>query len=213
MLAFQKDYLDRLTLRLRNRIMEEARLDTLVGLPPGELKATIRNLIETMITEEKIIISYADKEKLINSIQDETVGFGPLEKLLRDIAITEIMVNGPEEVYIEKDGIIGLANTVFKNNEHIRHIIERIVAPIGRRIDESTPMVDGRLPDGSRVNAVIPPRKHKGPGNFYPQVQPRSLCHGRLNRFSHLIRSYGHPLTGGGQGPAKYYYFRGYRQW
>lgn len=163
MLAFQKEYLEGLTLRLRNRIMEEAHLNTLAGLPPSELKEKIRNLIEAMIAEEKIIIASHDKERIINAIQDETVGFGPLEKLLRDSAITEIMVNGPEEIYIEKEGMISLTNTSFKNNEHIRHIIERIVAPIGRRIDESTPMVDGRLPDGSRVNAVIPPVSIKGP--------------------------------------------------
>mgnify|MGYP003935559281 CR=1 FL=1 len=116
-----------------------------------------------MIEQEKVIISQMDKTKLLEMILNDSVGYGPLEPLLHDDEITEIMVNAPDEVYIERNGNITLSNVTFKNHEHIRHIIDRIVAPIGRRIDESSPLVDGRLEDGSRINAAIPPVALHGP--------------------------------------------------
>lgn len=116
-----------------------------------------------MLIEEKIIITEQDKAKLLTMILNDSVGYGPLEPLLKNEEITEIMVNSPTEIYIERNGTISQAQISFKNNEHIRNIIERIVAPIGRRIDESSPLVDGRLEDGSRINAAIPPISVKGP--------------------------------------------------
>jgi len=126
-------------------------------------RKTIEKLISDMIEQEKVIISQMDKTKLLEMILNDSVGYGPLEPLLHDDEITEIMVNAPDEVYIERNGNITLSNVTFKNHEHIRHIIDRIVAPIGRRIDESSPLVDGRLEDGSRINAAIPPVALHGP--------------------------------------------------
>jgi pilus assembly protein CpaF len=100
---------------------------------------------------------------MLEQITDEIVGLGPLEPLLRDEGITEVMVNGPRQVYIERSGKLELTNVAFQNDEHVMRIIDRIISPIGRRVDESSPMVDARLVDGSRVNAVIPPISLVGP--------------------------------------------------
>ncbi len=100
---------------------------------------------------------------MLEQITDEILGLGPLEPLLRDETLTEVMVNGPQQVYIERDGKIELTNVTFQNDEHVMKIIQRIIAPIGRRVDESSPMVDARLADGSRVNAIIPPLSLVGP--------------------------------------------------
>ncbi len=148
----------------RNRLLREANLERLTNLPPQILRAKIESLIGAMIREEGRVISYADRARLITFITNETAGYGPLEILLRDPTITEIMVNAPNEVYIERGGRLQRRTDVsFTDEDHIRHIIDRIVSPIGRRIDESSPMVDARLPDGSRVNAIIPPLALNGP--------------------------------------------------
>src|SRR5699024_11010477 len=109
------------------------------------------------MSEEKVVIPRQDKERMLTMLIDESVGFGPLEPLLKDDSITEILVNNPKEVYVEKNGRLERVNVSFKDEAHVRHIVDRVVAPLGRRIDESSPMVDARLPDGSRVNAVIEP--------------------------------------------------------
>ena len=148
----------------RDRLLRETDLEQLISLPRRSLRARIESLVSGMIREEGRLISYEDRVALINSILDETVGYGPLEPLLRTPSITEIMVNAPDEVYIEQDGRLLLAPDVrFEDDRHIEHIIDRIIAPLGRRIDESSPMVDARLPDGSRVNAIIPPLAVDGP--------------------------------------------------
>jgi pilus assembly protein CpaF len=120
-------------------------------------------MYETMLAEEQIVLSRNEKRVLFEQIVAEILGYGPLEKYLAVEGITEIMVNGPKQVYIEQNGKITRVNTTFENDEHVMRIIERIVAPLGRRIDEGSPMVDARLPDGSRVNAVIPPIAITGP--------------------------------------------------
>lgn len=157
------DYIDGLFEHYKERLLKESNLEQLIQLSTYQKSKTIEKLINEMLIEEKVVITEQDKLKLITMILNDSVGFGPLEPLLKNEEITEIMVNGPQEIYIEKNGTISQAQISFKNNEHIRNIIERIVAPIGRRIDESSPLVDGRLEDGSRVNAAIPPISVKGP--------------------------------------------------
>jgi pilus assembly protein CpaF len=127
------------------------------------LRQNIEHVIDEMILEEHITISRPEKIRLYESICAELLGFGPLDSLLDDDAITEIMVNGADHIYVEKRGKILKANVTFESNEHVLRIIDRIVSPLGRRIDESSPYVDARLPDGSRVNAVIPPISLVGP--------------------------------------------------
>ncbi|MCC6604886.1 MAG: CpaF family protein [Anaerolineae bacterium] len=123
----------------------------------AEVRMTIQEMFESMLAEESIVLTRNEKRRLFEAIVAEILGFGPLEQFLHMDGVTEIMVNGPKNVYIERGGKIQRVNVTFEDNDHLLRIIDRIVAPLGRRIDEGSPMVDARLPDGSRVNAVIPP--------------------------------------------------------
>lgn len=156
-MALENQYINELVEHYKTRILKEANLEMLTSLPQGEMRLKIEQLISQFMSEEKIILPRHDKEILLTRIIDESVGFGPLEPLLNDPTITEILINGYKEIYIEKLGKLQQVPIRFRDDNHVRHVIDRIVAPLGRRIDESSPMVDARLPDGSRVNAVIPP--------------------------------------------------------
>ena len=129
----------------------------------AEVRRTIQELFEQILTEENIVLSRPERARMFEQIVAEIVGLGPLQVLLDDETITEVMVNGPKNVYIERGGRIYRAPVTFESNDHVMRIIERIVSPLGRRIDESSPYVDARLTDGSRVNAVIPPISLVGP--------------------------------------------------
>ncbi|UCG26493.1 MAG: CpaF family protein [Chloroflexota bacterium] len=129
----------------------------------SEVQITIQEMFETMLLEEQIVLTRSEKKKLFEQIVAEILGYGPLEQYLNVEGITEIMVNGPKHIYIERGGRIQRVNAGFDDDDHLMRIIERIVAPLGRRIDEGSPMVDARLPDGSRVNAIIPPISLIGP--------------------------------------------------
>lgn len=179
-----------LAAHFRDRLLKEADLDKLLALPPPILRAKIEALVSAMIREEKRVISHADRARLITIITNEAAGYDPLEPLLRDPSITEIMVNGPNEIYIERDGILHRQlNVRFRDEDHIRHIIDRIVSPLGRRIDESSPMVDARLPDGSRVNAIIPPLSLNGPVLTIRRFRKDPLTINDLIRFGTLSQS------------------------
>jgi len=123
----------------------------------------IRKVIDSIIDIEAVDVNRADRAKIAEDLLNEVVGYGPIEVLLQDPTVTEIMVNGPNRVYVEKQGKIQLSEVVFKDNEHVLNVIDRIVSSIGRHIDESSPMVDARLQDGSRVNAIIQPLSLSGP--------------------------------------------------
>jgi pilus assembly protein CpaF len=160
----QGDVVGKLALHYRDRLLHEANLESLTELPPQLRRAKIEALVSAMIREEGRVLAYADKARLITFITNEAAGYGPLELLLGDPSITEIMVNGPGEIYVEQEGHLRRRTDIaFRDEDHIRHIIDRIVSPLGRRIDESSPMVDARLRDGSRVNAIIPPLALNGP--------------------------------------------------
>lgn len=128
-----------------------------------QINAKISEIVEDTLKDKEIYLSRTDKQNLTNYIIDETIGFGPISRFLFDEDVSEVMVNGPKMVYVEKSGKLELSEAAFDDNEHVMRIIEKIVAPLGRRIDESSPMVDARLPDGSRVNAIIPPLALEGP--------------------------------------------------
>ena len=127
------------------------------------MRDQIGNVVERLITEDSIPMTIAERERLIEEMLDEVFGLGPLEPLLKDPTISDIMVNGFDNVYIERAGKLVETNVRFKDQAHVRMIIERIVSDIGRRIDDSSPIVDARLADGSRVCAVIPPLSLIGP--------------------------------------------------
>ena len=151
-----------LKVRVQNRLLAE--LDPSIDVSEVEkVRGMIRDLFEQILTEESIVLSRQEKHRLFEQIAAEILGFGPLQPLLEDNDITEVMVNGAKSCYFEKAGRINRAPITFESDEHVMRIIDRIVAPLGRRIDESSPYVDARLPDGSRVNAVIPPISLVGP--------------------------------------------------
>jgi len=148
--------------RVQNRLINE--LDPKLDLTNQvEVRRQIEELFGKIADEEGLALTRAERVRMLEQITDEILGLGPLEPLLRDETITEVMVNGPQQVYIERDGRLELTNVTFQNDEHVMKIIQRIIAPIGRRVDESSPMVDARLADGSRVNAIIPPLSLVGP--------------------------------------------------
>jgi pilus assembly protein CpaF len=128
-----------------------------------QLKQKIEEIVGFILDHEYPATTRSERLKILGEINDEVLGFGPINSLLLDATVSEIMVNGPRQVYVERQGRLELTPVKFRDNEHVLHVIEKIVAPIGRRIDESSPMVDARLPDGSRVNAIIPPLTLKGP--------------------------------------------------
>jgi pilus assembly protein CpaF len=148
--------------RVQNKLLSE--LDPSMDITrTEEVRRTIQDLFEQILAEENIVLSRPERARLFEQIAAEILGFGPLQPLLEDDTITEIMVNGPKNVYIERKGKLHRVPVTFESNDHVMRVIDRIVAPLGRRIDESSPYVDARLPDGSRVNAVIPPISLVGP--------------------------------------------------
>src|SRR5574339_633800 len=148
--------------RVQNKLLSE--LDPSMDITrTDEVRRTIQDLFEQILAEENIVLSRPEKARLFEQIAAEILGLGPLQPLLEDDTITEVMVNGAKNIYIERKGKIHRVPVTFENNDHVMRIIDRIVAPLGRRIDESSPYVDARLPDGSRVNAVIPPISLVGP--------------------------------------------------
>ncbi|MEI7743126.1 MAG: CpaF family protein [Chloroflexota bacterium] len=148
--------------RIQNRVIQD--LDPKLDLSNQvEVRRQIEEIFGRVIDEEGLALTRAERVRMLEQITDEIIGLGPLEPLLRDESISEVMVNGPRQVYIERSGRLELTNVVFQNDDHVMRIIDRIIAPIGRRVDESSPMVDARLTDGSRVNAIIPPLSLVGP--------------------------------------------------
>ncbi|MBC7263117.1 MAG: CpaF family protein [Chloroflexi bacterium] len=141
-----------------------AELDSQVDLTDEKAVHTaLRRAYPTVLEHQDIVLSRSERVRLFQQVVAEILGYGPIEPLLHDHSVTEIMVNGPKAVYVERNGKIYKTDITFENEDHVMRIIERIVGPIGRRVDESSPMVDARLPDGSRVNATIPPLSLIGP--------------------------------------------------
>jgi len=158
----QSDTYSDLKTRVQNRLLAE--LDPTMDVTRvGEVRNTIQELFEQVLAEENIVLTRQERQRLFEQIAAEILGLGPLQPLLEDQSITEIMVNGAKNIYIEKAGKIHRMPITFESDEHVMRIIDRIVAPLGRRIDESSPYVDARLEDGSRVNAIIPPISLVGP--------------------------------------------------
>ena len=149
--------------RLHRAIINRMDLSKLGQLPPEQLHSEVARLAEDLITAENAPLSTSERERLVGEVRHELFGLGPLEPLLADPTISDILVNSPKKIYIERGGKLEVTNIEFKDDEHLMRVIERIVSTVGRRIDESSPMVDARLRDGSRVNAIIPPLALDGP--------------------------------------------------
>ncbi len=158
--ASANNYQD-LKVRVQNKLLAE--LDTSVDPHSPEVRTAIEELFAAILAEESIVLARGERQRLFEAIVAEILGYGPLEPLLADDTLTEVMVNGPKNVYVERAGNIIRSNVTFEDEDHVLRVLDRIVAPLGRRIDESSPTVDARLPDGSRVNAVIRPIALCGP--------------------------------------------------
>ncbi len=156
------DYLE-LKVRMHQRIIDEIKLSALEGMDRNELRSEIGEVITGLLSQETKPLNINERNRIIDDVIDELMGFGPLEPLLQDETISDILVNTPKEVFIERFGVIEETDVKFKDDEHLLRIIDRIVVKVGRRVDESNPLVDARLPDGSRVNAVVPPIALDGP--------------------------------------------------
>lgn len=164
----QIDQIQELRLAIHRRIVDEMTVAEQQLIAQGkEAREQIKNLIATYLEREMVNNSYnlsrAERMVLVDDICDELLGLGPLEPLLKDNTITEIMVNGPKDIFVERNGKLLLSDTRFYDDNHLMNIIERILAPLGRRVDEASPLVDARLADGSRVNIIIPPLSLIGP--------------------------------------------------
>ncbi len=148
---------------IHRRLLDRINLEAVYAMPADRVRPEIRPSVAKLINEEKTPLSLTEKERLIEEVLDEVFGLGPLEPLLRDKTVSDILVTGPHLIYVERMGKLERTDIEFKDDAHLLRIIERVVSRVGRRIDESSPMVDARLPDGSRVNAVIPPLAVDGP--------------------------------------------------
>jgi pilus assembly protein CpaF len=155
-------YLD-LKKSMHQIILDRIDLERLKRLTPEQFKHELALLVQRIIEEERIVLNQHERHNLVLDIQHEMLGFGPLEPLLADPGVSDILVNTASKVYVERAGKLELTSTTFNDNAHLMKIIEKIVSRVGRRVDESSPMVDARLPDGSRVNAIIPPLAIDGP--------------------------------------------------
>ena len=164
------------------RVVKMLDLSLLGALEEKEARKQIRETCESLLGQEALTLNIPTRQRIIKEIEDEILGLGPLEQLLADPAISDILVNGPSQIYIERHGKLELSPVRFDSNQHLMTIIDRIVSRIGRRIDESSPMVDARLQDGSRVNAIIPPLAIDG-----PQMSIRRFAVERLTA-EHLIQ-------------------------
>ncbi|ATW26021.1 CpaF family protein [Candidatus Formimonas warabiya] len=186
-----KDKYGELKIKVHKEVIEilDKELKQNRGFSDNEIAKKVEEVINTILEREASFLPYSERQKISSEILDEVLGLGPIESLIRDSDVSEVMVNGPHQVFMEKKGKILLSEIRFRDDEHVMHVIEKIVAPIGRRIDESMPMVDARLPDGSRVNAIIPPLSLKGPVVTIRKFSRDPLKISDLIRFGSLIPS------------------------
>jgi pilus assembly protein CpaF len=152
-----------LKMNIHEKIIDRVELDKLQRLTPEQIRRELAQLVERIVDEDKIPMNELERRRLAQDVHDEMFGLGPLEPLLADPTVSDILVNTSQHVYVERRGKLEHTDITFFDDAHLMKIIERIVSRVGRRIDESTPMVDARLPDGSRVNAIIPPSAIDGP--------------------------------------------------
>src|ERR1700729_729978 len=148
---------------IHRKLIQKLNLDRLTEVNREEVRREVGHILEALVVGESTPMNLQERERLAQEVLDEVFGLGPLEPLLADPTISDILVNGHKHVYIERRGLLELTNIQFRDDIHLMAIIDRIVSAIGRRVDESSPMVDARLADGSRVNAIIPPLAVDGP--------------------------------------------------
>ena len=155
--------MQQLVFHLHQLLIDELESDHIASLPPEERRKVVEQATLAILRREVAGLGGITRDQVVGRVVDEVVGLGPIEVMMGDNSISEIMVNAPDEIFFERDGIIYVSDVRFRDADHIMRIVERIIAPLGRRVDEGSPMVDARLPDGSRVNIIIPPVAPKSP--------------------------------------------------
>ena len=170
--ALKPEYQE-LKFTLHRKLVDKINLEALATIDNQRVRSEVRQAVISLIDAEPTLLSSLEKQQISDEVLDEVFGLGPLEPLLQDPAVSDILVNGPRQVYVERGGILEESNIMFKDNAHLMNIIDKIVSAVGRRVDESSPMVDARLADGSRVNVIIPPLSIDGP-------------HISIRRFGHI---------------------------
>src|SRR5437764_12160454 len=149
---------------IHRKLIGVLNLDRVSSIPKDRVRSEIGRVVERLLEEERVPMTTAEQTKIVEEVLDEVLGLGPLETLLKEPSISDILVNRHDKVFIERNGKLSETTVRFKDDQHLLHIIEKIVSQVGRRIDEAQPIVDARLQDGSRVNAIIPPLALDGPG-------------------------------------------------
>jgi pilus assembly protein CpaF len=199
---------------IHRKLIGALNMERVSSIPKDRLRAEIGRVVERILEDERVPMTTAEQNKIIEEILDEVLGLGPLEPLLKEPSISDILVNRFDKVYIERNGKLVQTQVRFKDNGHLLHIIEKIVSQVGRRIDEAQPIVDARLPDGSRVNAIIPPLALDGPSlsirrfgrhviTSDEMIQNKTIMSGMLKFLAACVKSKATILISGGTGSGK----------
>ncbi len=212
--AFERSEYQQVKADLHRKILDRLDLEKLGRTPSAAAREEVLQVIRSTVNSEAVPLSFAERERLSREILDEIFGLGPLEQLLKDPTISDILVNRYNKVYVERAGKLEITGLSFKDDQHLMQIIDRIVSRVGRRVDESSPMVDARLADGSRVNAIIPPlaldgpvlsirRFGRDPINAQNMVENRTLTDPMLEVLSCMVKGRLNILISGGTGAGK----------
>src|ERR1700692_2304652 len=199
---------------LHRKLVDKINLEALATIDNQRVRSEVRQALISLIDSEPTLLSSPKKQQICDEVLDEVFGLGPLEPLLKDPTISDILVNTSKHVYVERRGLLELTNVAFRDDQHLLRIIDKIVSQVGRRIDESTPMVDARLSDGSRVNAIIPPLAVDGPilsirrfstDKLMPAdlVERKSLTQGMIEILEAAVKAKLNIIISGGTGSGK----------
>jgi pilus assembly protein CpaF len=199
---------------IHRKLIGVLNMERVSSLPPERVRAEIRAVVERLLADERVPMTAAEQNRIVEEVLDEVLGLGPLEPLLKEPSISDILVNGFDKVYIERAGKLSLTSVRFKDNAHLLHIIEKIVSQVGRRIDEAQPIVDARLPDGSRVNAIVSPLALDGPAlsirrfgrhviTSEEMLANRTVTRGMLRFLAACVQAKTNILISGGTGSGK----------
>ena len=199
---------------LHRKLLDKINLDALASIETQKLRNEVRSALTQLIDAEQTLLSAVERNQIVSEVLDEVFGLGPLEPLLQDPSVSDILVNTHKQVYVERNGKLDLTNVTFKDGAHLYRIIDKIVSQVGRRVDESSPMVDARLTDGSRVNAIIPPLAVDGPllsirrfgtDKLMPQdlVDRQSMTQEMLQLLEASVKSRLNVIVSGGTGSGK----------
>src|SRR6201987_3584783 len=213
-LQFERTDIPQVKADLHRKVLDRLDLENLGKTSGDSARDEVLLVIRSVVSGEAVPLSFAERERLSREILDEIFGLGPLEQLLNDPNVSDILVNRHDRVYIEKAGKLELTTLSFKDNTHLMQIIERIVSRVGRRVDESSPMVDARLADGSRVNAIIPPlaidgpclsirRFGRDPVTARQMIENQTLTESMLEQLSVIVKGRLNILYSGGTGAGK----------